>query len=138
MRHTLHAGVHCWAHWPHARLTHVVWMPRVRVRTLLYQAAFMAWWEDTMGGAAMSPRSRGVGSAAGSRDGGYDDAGSAAGSQGGKKLTVVRHLRKQAQNDAQLLINRIALLRVRGWCRCLCDHYWLPLLPPDGVRRRTG
>lgn len=92
-----------------------------------------------MGGAAMSPRSRGVGSpATGSRDGGYDDAGSAVGSQaGGKKLTVVRHLRKQAQNDAQLLINRIALLRVRGRAamgaatRVLVSQarVWLPRTP---------
>merc|ERR1719238_799785 len=70
----------------------------------------MKWWEDAIGGAAMSPRSRNIASP---QSGRYaDDAGSTAGSQpGGPKLTVVRHLRKQAQNDAQLLINRIALLR---------------------------
>lgn len=76
----------------------------------IMQAAFMKWWEDAIGGAAMSPRSRNIASP---QSGRYaDDAGSTAGSQpGGPKLTVVRHLRKQAQNDAQLLINRIALLR---------------------------
>ena len=78
----------------------------------------MKWWEDAIGGAAMSPRSRNIASP---QSGRYaDDAGSTAGSQpGGPKLTVVRHLRKQAQNDAQLLINRIALLRVRHCHRAL-------------------
>ena len=89
----------------------------------------MKWWEDAIGGAAMSPRSRNIASP---QSGRYaDDAGSTAGSQpGGPKLTVVRHLRKQAQNDAQLLINRIALLRVRhchrtlAACKGVCSWVW--------------
>ena len=90
------------------------------------QEDFMAWWERVVGEAGLSPRARSIASPGGHSGGGRDDA-SADGSQGGKKLTVVRHLRKQAQNDAQLLINRIALLRVRAafrlfepfraWCR---------------------
>jgi len=88
----------------------------------------MAWWEENVGESAMSPRSRSIVSPGG-HSGGFRDDASAVGSQAGgeKRLTVVRHLRKQAQNDAQLLINRIALLRVRrGGCLCItcpwCAH----------------
>lgn len=90
----------------------------------------MQWYSGTFGdGGAGSPG----GGGGGPQTDTYEDVGfGATGDSGGvgedgvpNSLSAVRHLRKQAQNDAQLLLNRIALLKV-SHSRCTA----LPACPP--------
>lgn len=63
---------------------------------------FLEWWASAAGAPASPGRGSGVADSSAAPEDAPGD---------GSKLSAVRHLRKQAQNDAQLLINRIALLR---------------------------